>query len=524
MTQNRREPPISRALIISALLAACICAGFDLLWRLSVFPGLHGDEAWLGLDALDIARHGLISLNGMNHYTGSLFPGIVAAFFSAAGASVFTLRLPGVLFNLASLAILAFSFRHRIRTALLLTALLASSPLFLLYGRVAWEVCALQNFLLALIIAALNSLWRGERLTAAPLVILYTAFAAGLWNHFIFSAASISFAIASAAMLLWHPDRKAARVTLAAFVNLAVQAAVAGGKLAMPGGVWVSLAAIACAGFLIWFATAFTVAAEMRGSEQLVRFARKAASNRAMPHLAAIGGIAVCAAAIYEGPSFFGAVSGILPMERVASWRPTPWIAAALEMRAAILVLAGIAALSGLFRQTRAANLSGPFFLLWTVAFFAVLALETFSVPDRYFIIPQLLFLAGIALSTDVLARWQRRLLHAVILVSVIPVQLLVFREVARTEARQPFEFRYVFYEDTTRHFTRLDALQTWLASHGICRRQSSSYFIREPLQFLSATGGCTGAAAATVEYCDSCQQPVPGFAVRPARGDVSAN
>ena len=49
-----------------------------LFLRLPSFPGLHGDEAWVGLRALEQQANGMFTLRGMNGYTGSLFPQLVA--------------------------------------------------------------------------------------------------------------------------------------------------------------------------------------------------------------------------------------------------------------------------------------------------------------------------------------------------------------------------------------------------------------------------------------------------------------
>src|SRR5882724_2651512 len=69
--------------------------GIELVFRLALFPGLHGDEAWAGLRALDFGASR--TLHGMTDYTGSLFVHLIAAQFFVSGASVFNLRLPGAM-------------------------------------------------------------------------------------------------------------------------------------------------------------------------------------------------------------------------------------------------------------------------------------------------------------------------------------------------------------------------------------------------------------------------------------------
>src|SRR5215472_3045281 len=102
--------------ILSLLFATCF-------FRIASFPGLHGDEAWSGLRALEIAQSGVSSVHGMTWYSGALFPSLVAAAFSLFGPSIFTLRLVGALLNWVALVIAAAAFWNRGRSSFYLTLL-----------------------------------------------------------------------------------------------------------------------------------------------------------------------------------------------------------------------------------------------------------------------------------------------------------------------------------------------------------------------------------------------------------------
>src|SRR5438132_1477176 len=82
-----------------ALLVALACV---LCWHLGSLPGLHGDEAWVGLRAADILA-GARPIVGMNYYTGALHQYVVACCFLLFGAGTWTLRLPSVIGALLAL-------------------------------------------------------------------------------------------------------------------------------------------------------------------------------------------------------------------------------------------------------------------------------------------------------------------------------------------------------------------------------------------------------------------------------------
>ena len=522
--RNAKNDPLRHAGGMTALtrylswIGGCALLGviaLALRIRLGDFPGLHGDEAWLGLDAMRIQAHGLVSLDGMNRYSGSLFPALVSLAFAHWGAGIVALRLAGVILNAVAACLMAFTLRKQASAAFLFVLLLASSLLFLFYGRVAWEISALFHLLLALILFALTGLSRNPRSDFGRVFLLLLAFSIGTWTHFMFEAAAVGLAAAALVVAWRYPD--GVRVLLLAMVNLALQAVLTLAKFltpATPSAVWLMLGL----GLILTLAATFLyLRCERHHPARLTALVRNAPLNlRSSKILLGIGAAWLAWGLIYETPSFIGALSGYVPMERVASDRPSLLVGIAQHLVTAVLVLAFLFTLRRAWRGQ-----SDPLKALlsfWTIAFLPALAIATLSIPDRYFLIPQFLFFASLALSYADLPSRMRRGMVAALTLGLLLNQSLFWREVLNQDGRAAFHFRYVFYGDTSEHFLKLDKLSAHLRSQGVCRAQSSSFFIAQPLAFLSATGpACESAGAAKVEYCDSCRAPVAGFSITPA-------
>jgi hypothetical protein len=190
----------------AAVLALSLCIAAVLLCsRLSVIPGLHGDEAWAGLRAHAI-WNGERSLKGMNEYTGPVYEFLMAPWLGLLGYRVFALRLPT---SMASL--LTAVLYHRVigrlfgpATAALATMTLVSLPFFTAFGRLAGENFALNPVLAVgsvLLLLDSGSASRGAHGPAkhASVRLFCSGLCMGLgtWNHAIFG--SVPLAVAAAA-------------------------------------------------------------------------------------------------------------------------------------------------------------------------------------------------------------------------------------------------------------------------------------------------------------------------------------
>lgn len=130
------------------LIGIVIMGGFMRFLYLGSIPGLHGDEAWAGLRALEIID-GMRPLSGLCFYTGPGLHYILAAAFSIFGISVFTLRAVVSLINTINI-ILIYKLTKQVynKTAGITAALLlASMPWHIMYSRFVLEHTFLTIFL-----------------------------------------------------------------------------------------------------------------------------------------------------------------------------------------------------------------------------------------------------------------------------------------------------------------------------------------------------------------------------------------
>jgi hypothetical protein len=515
------SPGRSRSLAYATLLAAILTpTAACLLLRLGSFPGLHGDEAWVGLRAFEQQARGLFTLRGMNGYTGSLFPGIVNLAFATLPADVASLRLPGAVLNGLALVVTAVALFKRGLAALAFLLCMGSSLLFLFYGRVAWEVNALQNLLLALILLSLTRLIEPSRPREGWLFLLLLCFSLGCWSHAIFGAAALSFAAATLLVAIRWPGEGSARLLLVGLLNLMVQFVLLFRHFVGEGPfATTALPALSASLLVIALAAYAHGRVESRALPRIASVLNAPLIARAS-NILLIGFVAVALAASPTGDiSFFGTVSGVILLQRVVSYLPGPVEMTALHLRMVFLLalFAAIALRSLRSDRCEPARLLLPLLCLWTLAFFAALRLSIAGVADRYYIIPQFLFLASIALGINGFRAPWKMAAFGLLAAGFVHAQITGFRELSRDDDRPPFErFSYAGYADTSRHFMRLEPLTAYLKAQGHCRVESSTFFIDQPMRFLMRVGQpCSGDGRARVEYCSGCLAPVRGFEVR---------
>jgi hypothetical protein len=135
-----------------------------LIWP-STVPGLHGDEAWVILRAKDIAA-GARSLDGMNYYTGALYPYVLCAAMELFGFDIAVARVLSGVLNLGTLALIMQITRrlHPLANVWLWTGLLTATcvPL-VLCSRFATEITALGPVLVFGGVALSQRAWNGAR-------------------------------------------------------------------------------------------------------------------------------------------------------------------------------------------------------------------------------------------------------------------------------------------------------------------------------------------------------------------------
>lgn len=104
--------------------------------------GLHGDEAWFGVEAASVLQNGFTRWTGSSYYSGALQFGLNALVFKIFGISIVTLRSVGIVCNTVALLLMSwFLYRKtQMNTLLFFLVLVFQSALLLTYSKVAWEV------------------------------------------------------------------------------------------------------------------------------------------------------------------------------------------------------------------------------------------------------------------------------------------------------------------------------------------------------------------------------------------------
>lgn len=191
-THNSRlkTPQRSRAVLLLALALGA----FLLFFRLGNTPGLHGDEAWAGVQAFAI-WHGSRPMIGMNAYTGPFYEYLIAPVLAVFGYRVSVLRVTTVVAALCTIALFhtAVARAFGSKLAAFATLTLVSMPFFTAFGRLAGENFALNP---ALAVAAILLLLVRE--SWVTLLLAGLCLGTGIWNHAIFTA--VPFAIAVTAL------------------------------------------------------------------------------------------------------------------------------------------------------------------------------------------------------------------------------------------------------------------------------------------------------------------------------------
>ncbi len=164
-------------------------------YKLDVLPGLHGDEAWVGLKANEYQSKSIDRLSGMTYYTGILQNLAVQCSFKIFGMGIWQLRLPGAIFNLLGLLIIIFTFIYRklYGEGLIFVVIIASSALFVMSARIAWEVNTFTLFFLSLSFCSLLAiLKKDQNVRYYWIFIFWLSNIFGSYNHIIHSCLSVA--------------------------------------------------------------------------------------------------------------------------------------------------------------------------------------------------------------------------------------------------------------------------------------------------------------------------------------------
>ena len=424
--------------------------------------------------------------------------------------------------NTLAVGILVGTFWKRGQSALYIVLLFASSLFFLLYSRIAWEVAALENLLISLLIASTSIVLFATKLRKTPTAIYFAVFTLGTFNHFIFAAAAVSFVVTAGLIASKSINTRTSRLLLMGLFNIPLQIVVMVSKQFILDGPFTThaLPALIAGGLLVFGTTVGFIQIEPLALKiaKMVYAKRPGIPARMHKYLfyAVAGGFLVILP--FNGVSFFGMVSGYIVMERVASHIPTLLETVTIYLKTGALIFA----FGCMLYRYNKMNYEDPadvlkgFLLTWPIVFLIAMQIETLGLSDRYFILPQAMFFVALALSVSDLSPAGRLLLQAGLAVGLAQAQSFYWHEVRSTSSQRPLDFHYGFYFDTSRHFTKLGGLESYLRQNNFCRVESSSYFISKPIAFVLGTSSCSNEKTVKVEYCITCKLPVAWFSVVP--------
>jgi hypothetical protein len=491
-----------------------ILAGFALLLgtNLDISPGLHGDEAWFGLRAEQMASDAVRSIHGMTAHSGALFPLVVAGSFKVFGISVWSLRVPGAACTFMAIALLAWQvwkLRQRVGSAILLLLLLAGSVLVTAESRVAWEVTALGPLLAALLLAlALRILKeaapdRRPWLDATAFVVIATL---GTYSHLIFLSLVAGLFVSSLACAVRVPEYRTRSLLLVTTMALANAAALALLKMRLFAADQSGPAfALLCALAVGLQAVAFPGLRRRIDERLRETLARVEAPLRRLGPVAALVGAAAFGAV--HGIPFIQTISNDVVLERLYSVS-MPWPMLAVSYGYALLLVGAYGTV--LVRVLRNSTAVGPldfFLIVLPVPAAAALPILVHPRSIRYYILANLVLMVALAVSHAHLTRtWAARfswvVLGYAIAVNVVLVPIIADRH--HYDSLSPRWFALGLRQETSAHFFPTAPVAERLRADGVRAFDTrDAIFIGLPLAFYLSfeNWNATPGRRAAVDY-----------------------
>lgn len=196
----------NQKLTLLSCLALITYLIFCWTYHLGISPGLHGDEAWFGLEGGNMLKHPTNKLTGMNYYTGILQSLVASLFFSLSGATVFNLRIGGVILNLLGLLIIWRTLYTKASPgqSLIFLLVICQSGLYLNSPRVGWEVNTFTLFFSSLILVSITRSIEKQKMSKYLIFFTLLVFVVGSYNHIIFSAVPVSLIFGFGFTYLFH--------------------------------------------------------------------------------------------------------------------------------------------------------------------------------------------------------------------------------------------------------------------------------------------------------------------------------
>lgn len=479
-----------------ALLALCLVG---LLARLSSVPAMSLDEAWIGLFANRLRGMGFYSPHEMNHYTGPLYAGLVAALYAVRGMSLETLRLPGASLNAAALLGVWLHLRRRLspEAAFSWALLNAGSAFFLLKSRLAWEVYALHPILILGTLAALARPGGWPALAALTMV--------GVQNHFIYLSIPASLAAMFGARAAWRGEKEAEGPLRDAATALAAGVVLALVKHPISEESWLAHRPAHLATLALLPLCAAAAARRAPGELLLLPF------QRARRPLGVLCGLTLAAFVGWHLIPLIQVFAGPIVFKRLFSYGIPLGLSAVLHLWGLFLAVLLAWSAARAWHEDKL-EFHERTVLLWPAAFAAVFILFRHTSSLRYYSLPALLGVVALSAALPRLARADKRAVYLCALAAALTTQFFLLREVAAPGDRRPLKFRVGWRKENSNDFARKDKFFAAFDSAGACGiAHAERSFTSIPLFFHQAettAAGCDPALAFDSDQCPDCPGP----------------
>ncbi len=506
------SPPRRAASALSLLLLAYMAV--LLFVRLADFPGLHGDEAWVGFFSMRLGARGLYTPHEMNTYTGALYAWLVKDVFAWFGPGVWSLRLPGAVLNVA-----AWGLLWRVAAAAAgpwagaaWCALGASSAIVVLKSRVAWEVYALQPLLLAAVLASCRRLADGEGGGGAALT-LFAASLLGVQNHFIFLSIPIVLVVAGGVLYERGREERWLDFLQLALVNMLPCLLLFFFKPMVSEASWPRLEVPLLAAFALLPALALAASRTApRWRPALAALFEHPRASAAAPWLERAFMALLFGFFWFHWVALIEIQSGVVVLARLASMR-LPWPAEALLYAWAAALLCGTL-IDGFGRLRDGGRGLKPSAVLLAVLpplYAAVFILFRNTSSIRYYALPSQLLLLAAAGALARRPAFRRPAVLAGLCSGGLALNALFWCAVLGREQRPPFRFRVGWHKEKSYDFIGKDDLFAAFEAGHLCKLVQEESMIDLPLLFrftLSPAAGCDPSKAARTQYCWDCSSP----------------
>jgi hypothetical protein len=500
----------------------CVYVMALLSFHLAQFPGLHGDEAWLGLFALRIRDQGLYSPHEMNSYTGSLYAWLLSWVFTYFSPDVFSLRIGGVLLNGAAVVIAAWHFAKRfgLGSALIWLYLLGTSALFVFKSRLAWEVTALQNLLLTGILVLCARFLEDKRRSFGSVLAFLVLNYIGVINHFIFISVPASLALVVLVQIIFWDDAELGDFFRLSLCNGLMAALVFLVKSQITETQWQHhqyFFTVLSMLIPLAFAAAYAWTGPRTGHWLCTLCTRHLGTplgQTLIKRSLALGLVLFCG---FHLKALMQVWSAVVLFEHLASWIPP------LPLR--LVLYAWACSLLGAFglhtyRRLEPGTFSrlSPYarlLALWPVIYLAVFILFRDRSHIRYYILPSFLIVASLTAALSRIDWAMHRWVIAAYLGVAVMLNLCFWGEMARPLPRRPLVHRIGWHLERSADFLPKDALYQTLVKEKVCTFQASNFFINLPLAFylyVHPITNCDRTKVITVQDCLGCPNP-PYFA-----------